>query len=329
MERYSLIVVSDETSPIRRFDVRKDSLRRWIQAGGVVAAIALLLMIDYVRVRIDHGELTQLRLRAEEQQAQIDSFDATVADVNATLLRVREFERKVRTIANLPGSAAATGDEVLDVGSAQGDLSPLAGGGIDVEPVPASARIQSGSAGGGNPSGVEEDASRGGHVALLEGQARLLARVAEQRQLSLQELVAELEDKHRRLAASPAVWPTEGWLTSRFGTRISPFTGKRQFHGGIDIAGASGTDVIATAAGKVVFAGDKGPMGRAVIIDHGFGIRTHYGHNEALLVKKGERVERGHVIAKLGSSGRSTGPHLHYTVEVGGKAVNPLDYIFD
>jgi len=328
MERYSLIVVSDETSPIRRFDVPKDSLRRWLGVGGVVAAIGLLVMIDYVRVRIDHTELTQLRERAAEQQAQIDSFDSTVADVNAALLRVREFERKVRTIANLPGSAAA-GDDLLDVGATQGDLSRLAGGGIDVEPVPASPRVLRGSAGGAGQVAPGEATSVGDHVGLLEGQARLLARVASQRQLSLQELVAELEDKHRRLASSPAVWPTEGWLTSRFGTRISPFTGKRQFHSGIDIAGAMGTDVIATAAGKVVFAGKKGPMGRTVIIDHGFGIRTHYGHNDKVLVKKGERVERGHTVAKLGSSGRSTGPHVHYSVEVNGKAVNPLDYIFD
>jgi len=329
MERYSLIVVSDETSPIRRFDVRKDWVRRWLWAGTVVAVIAMLGLVDYVRVRIDHEEFTQLRAHAAGQQARIDSFDETVGDVNAALLRVREFERKVRTIANLPGSAAATGDEGLDVGAGEGDLSRLAGGGIDVEPVPASFGAEFGPA--DDESGAAPDGAAAGRdrVSLLQGRARLLARVAEQRQLSLQELVAELEDKHLRLASSPAVWPTEGWLTSRFGTRISPFTGKRQFHAGIDIAGAVATDVIATAAGKVTFAGKKGPMGKTVIIDHGYGIRTHYGHNQDLLVKKGDRVERGHVVALLGSTGRSTGPHLHYTVEVHGKAVNPLDYIFD
>jgi murein DD-endopeptidase MepM/ murein hydrolase activator NlpD len=87
--------------------------------------------------------------------------------------------------------------------------------------------------------------------------------------------------------------------------------------------------VIATARGKVRFAGRKGPLGQTVILDHGNGIRTHYGHNSELLVKRGEAVERGQVIASLGNSGRSTGPHLHYTIEVKGKAVNPLDYIFD
>jgi murein DD-endopeptidase MepM/ murein hydrolase activator NlpD len=153
--------------------------------------------------------------------------------------------------------------------------------------------------------------------------------VAEQRELSLEELVTGLEDKHDRLASSPAVWPAKGWLTSRFGMRVSPFTGRRQFHSGIDVAGAPGSPVIATARGRVVFAGPKGPMGQAVIIDHGHGVETHYGHNQEVHVKRGQQVERGDVIASLGNTGRSTGPHLHYSVEVNGKAVNPLDYIFD
>ena len=119
MERYSLIVVSGETSPIRRFDVGKDSLRRWMRVGAVLAGIVLLGLVDYVRVRIDHSELNALRERSVEQQARIDSFDSTVADVNEALLRVREFERKVRTIANLPGSAAAGSDELLEVGVAE------------------------------------------------------------------------------------------------------------------------------------------------------------------------------------------------------------------
>ena len=329
MEHYSFIVVSDETSPIRRYDVRKGTLRRWLRVGVVLASIALLALVDYVRVRIAHAELADLRVHAAEQQARIDSFDEAVTGVNAELLRVREFEHKVRTIANLPGSAAAGGDDVLAVGTGQGDLSSLAGGGIDVEPVPASPRADTAPIGGAVQDAAAKVAAADDRVSRLQGQTRHLVGVAEQRQLSLQELVAQLEDKHLRLASSPAVWPTEGWLTSRFGTRISPFTGKRQFHAGIDIAGAPGTDVISTARGKVVYAGKKGPLGRTVIVDHGFGIRTHYGHNDKLLVKKGERVERGQAIAQLGSTGRSTGPHLHYTVEVRGKAVNPLDYIFD
>jgi murein DD-endopeptidase MepM/ murein hydrolase activator NlpD len=159
--------------------------------------------------------------------------------------------------------------------------------------------------------------------------ARHLGEIASRQKISMEKLANQLESKRDHLASMPAIWPTEGWLTSRFGSRISPFTNRKQFHAGIDIAGQRGTDVIAPARGKVVFSGARGPLGKSVIIDHGYGIRTHYGHTDDLFVDRGEEVERGQRIAALGNSGRSTGPHLHYVVEVSGKAVNPLDYIFD
>jgi murein DD-endopeptidase MepM/ murein hydrolase activator NlpD len=328
MERLSLIVVSDETSPIRRFDVRRTTVKRALWGAGAAAALLLVALADWVYVRIEHVELERLRVETSEQQARIDSFDEAVADVEATLQQVKEFERKVRVIANLPGSAAAGGNDVVEVGGAEGGDLATQGEGLEAVPTgglpPAGGPTAAdGAAGKARAANLEDQ------VSLLRQEAMRLHHVAQQRQLSLEELVAELQDKHERMGSSPAVWPTEGWLTSRFGTRISPFTGKRQFHSGIDVAGARGTAVIATASGKVVFAGSKGPLGKTLILDHDHGIRTHYGHNDEILVERGDRVERGDAIARMGNSGRSTGPHLHYTVEVHGKAVNPLDYIFD
>jgi murein DD-endopeptidase MepM/ murein hydrolase activator NlpD len=118
-------------------------------------------------------------------------------------------------------------------------------------------------------------------------------------------------------------------VTSRFGHRTSPFTGRRQFHSGIDVASRSGRAVVAPARGRVVFAGKKGPLGRTVILDHGYGVRTTYGHNREIHVKRGQEVERGEKIAAVGNSGRSTGPHLHYAVQVDGRRVNPMNYILD
>ena len=127
----------------------------------------------------------------------------------------------------------------------------------------------------------------------------------------------------------PSVWPTKGWLTSRYGVRISPFTGRRQHHAGIDIAARAGTPINAPARGRVSSIGSRGPLGNSLMVDHGFGLKTFYGHTQEIFVKVGEIVARGQTIASIGSSGRSTGPHLHYGVHVNGKARDPLNYIFD
>ena len=116
-------------------------------------------------------------------------------------------------------------------------------------------------------------------------------------------------------------------MTSRYGYRISPFTGKRKFHAGLDIAADIGTPVGAPARGKVVMVGRKGPLGKTVVLDHGYGFRTTFGHNSRVHVKLGQEVERGETIAEVGNTGRSTGPHLHYAVKVNEKSVNPADYI--
>jgi len=327
MERdhYSLIIVGDELSPIRRLDVPKPKVRRILQ-GAVLGAVVLLAgMVDYVRLRIEHLELDDLRVQSAEQRARLENFDEVLAGVQSRLEQLGEFERKVRIIANLPGSAGTGGEDVVEVtpriaedpegprGGAELPLEVDAEGAAEV-PIPPQAAFQAGSAAAAE---------------VLRSQAQHLEQLASVRVGSLEELIVQLEGKRDRLESSPSIWPAEGWLTSRFGMRVSPFTGRRQFHAGLDIAGAPGTDIVAPARGRVSFAGKRGPLGNSLTIDHGYGVRTLYGHAKDLRVKRGDQVERGQLIATLGNSGRSTGPHLHYVVEVEGKAKNPLDYIFD
>ena len=323
MDKFSLIVVSDETSPVRRYEIRKDLVRRSLWAAGVSVVLLLGLLVDYVRVRIDNHELDGLRQETVERRQQVAEFQTKLETVDEHLTRLQEFERKVRIIANLPGSAAAGGAEITAV--APGDMDLHGEGGLD-EPLDADVPATAGPSRVPKPAG---DASVEDRVSLLKRAAEYLGEVAVGQQTNLEQLVNALEGKHDHLASSPSIWPAKGWLTSRYGHRISPFTGRRQFHAGIDIASARGTDVIAPARGRVVFAGPQGPLGNTVILDHGYGVRTHYGHNEELLVKRGQQVERGDRISRLGNTGRSTGPHLHYVVEVNGKTRNPLDYIFD
>lgn len=137
------------------------------------------------------------------------------------------------------------------------------------------------------------------------------------------------ESKVRYQLAVPDRWPLKGWLTSGFGFRHSPVRGGSQFHSGLDIASPIGTEILAPSNGIVSFSGWKGGYGRTVVLDHGFGFQTVYGHNSKLFVKEGEIVKRGARIALVGRTGKSTGPHLHYEVHVDGVPVNPLHLIHE
>ena len=154
-----------------------------------------------------------------------------------------------------------------------------------------------------------------------------LEREAWERKQSLHEISDYLTYKRSLLLATPSIWPTFGRVTSGYGWRIHPLTARRQFHYGIDIANLKGTPVRATADGRVVLAGWQGTYGRIVIIDHGHGFSTRYAHNSTILVKPREKVKRGQIIALMGNTGRSTGPHLLYEVWYKGKPVNPLLYV--
>jgi murein DD-endopeptidase MepM/ murein hydrolase activator NlpD len=322
MDTLSLIVVSDHTKPVRRFELPKLLLKRAAIGAGIFAVTLLGLGVDYVRLRVDNHELNSLRKETVAQRAQVAAFEKKMGEVDGRLSKISELERKVRIIANLPGSVASGGEEVTPI--EQPEVEPGGRGGGD-EPYPSEPLMRRNS----RLPVIPADAGVPERVSLLDQSADYLGAIAEGQGESLEDLLRSLEGKRQKLAASPSIWPSRGWLTSTFGNRISPFTNRKQFHAGIDIAGTLGTDVVAPADGRVVFVGPNGPLGNCLWIDHGYGVRTVYGHNQAIYVKVGQQVVRGQRIAALGNSGRSTGPHLHYAVEVNGKTRNPLDYIFD
>jgi len=137
------------------------------------------------------------------------------------------------------------------------------------------------------------------------------------------------EERSLMISSTPAIVPVKGLFTSGFGYRTDPFTKRRAFHSGLDIVAAPGKEIVATGDGLVTRAGRIGALGNAVYISHGYGLTTRYGHLSRVAVEAGEQVKRGDVIGHLGSTGRSTGYHLHYEVHVDGKAVNPLGHILD
>ena len=160
--------------------------------------------------------------------------------------------------------------------------------------------------------------------------------------VSLKNLSQQLDDRNQQLSVletlmmnrnlqaevMPAGRPiTRGWLSSYFGIRTDPFNGRRVHHKGVDFAGKMGSDVVSVAAGVVTYSGKRSGYGNLVEINHGNGYSTRYGHSSELLVKVGDTVKKGQKVAKMGTSGRSTGPHVHFEVLLNGRAVNPKKYI--
>ncbi|NCS73110.1 MAG: M23 family metallopeptidase [Deltaproteobacteria bacterium] len=144
------------------------------------------------------------------------------------------------------------------------------------------------------------------------------------------ELTRLLENRQEEMAAHPSIWPVRGWIASPFGRRVDPYTHRWKLHEGVDIAGRFGTPVVASADGAVASV-DRDPAGygRFVLLNHGATVETLYGHLAQVIVQPGAAVRRGDVIAYMGSSGRSTGPHVHYEVRVAGVHHDPLDYMLD
>jgi murein DD-endopeptidase MepM/ murein hydrolase activator NlpD len=335
MQRFTVLIMTDQTSPVRRFQVQKVTLQRVVAAAAVVALLLVGGLVDYSSKWMENSELDSLRLETLSQREQLFGLESSIADTQERLERLRQLERKLRVITNLPGSEELSGG--MGGGIDEGDLpfsEPLVDPGVmkalkNQEATPTD-QINTSSEETVQPTEADRLASlSAARMARLRLDSERLELEAAAREVALASLVDHLQGQSKRLASTPSVWPVKGWLTSRFGPRVSPFTGKRQFHSGIDVAAENGAAVIAPARGKVVYAGRKRLLGNTLIIDHGFGIRSSYGHNAKLHVKKGDHVERGDLLASVGSTGRSTGPHLHYSLTVDDRAVNPLDYILD
>jgi len=295
------MILPDETTRVRKYRVPKSMVRGLL----VVLAVAVLglgyLVTDYYGVKKMVAELDRLRLEARQQQQQLVNFAKSFDDLQGEMTRLRQFDMKLRVMADLDGVVYP--EQIMGIG------------GENPEPF--------------NP--LEGEVSFQDQT-IVNSMNRSLDRLKTEvsiQERSFQELVEYLEDQKSLLASTPSIWPVKGWLTSTFGYRSSPFTGRREMHKGLDIATRSGTPIIAPADGLVIFAGREGGFGNMVIIDHGYGITTRFGHCSSLESKLGQKVKRGDVIARVGNTGRSTGPHVHYEVAVNGVAVNPSRYILN
>jgi murein DD-endopeptidase MepM/ murein hydrolase activator NlpD len=296
-KQYTVLVVSDHSQSVRKFrvDGAWTKRARWGAVG--VTLFAAVTFGHYFSLLGRAAENRVLKEENAQLRSQILLVQEKVAHISSTLDRVERFDAKLRSAV----SQLQDPDRKLAVG-----------------PVGAVPR------GVGGPPPASQ-----GSASTLPDRLAALELEASRQESSLGQLQEYFDDQRSLLASTPSLWPARGWVTSDFGSRLDPYTAQRVMHRGMDIATPHGHPIVAPSDGTVVFAGTENGYGKVLVVDHGYGVKTRYGHLSEYYVKPGDRVKRGSRIAAVGNTGRSTGPHLHYEVRVNGLPENPRKFILE
>ena len=305
-EFYTIVLFPGSTSSPKRIQVPK----RWFRVGLISTLVVIIgfslssayLSQRYFQLVGDEAELIELRRVSKIRKIQVEKFAQQVKNFESEMTRLERFEKKLRVITALEDSPQAVAKN-WGLGGSYGLPSHSLTTSLAYEARSLSNKLSN-------------------DLGHLTAQAKIQS-------ISFQELDDFFKNQKSLLLATPSIWPTRGWVTSDFGFRKSPFTGLRERHEGWDIGARSGSAIRSTADGLVVASGREHGYGKMIEIDHGYGLVTRYGHNSKNLAKVGSRVKRGQIIALVGNTGRSTGPHLHYEVLLNGAPMNPKNYILE
>lgn len=294
LKQHTIIFVPHARARFRKFRVTNRQL--WAVCGGLflLTAASIFTTWAFLTNTIDRNELDAVRGENEELREINQSFETSIRGLEKQLL---DFEERTRKLAIVAGIGIA------------GQEPEVGDGGI-------------GGIGGTGDLSLYSESEARGSLTTLQGRMAGL-------QGEIEKVQDGLERQSHLANSTPSVMPANGILTSRFGRRIDPVTRRPANHLGIDISTAPGRPVEATADGIVVRAERIGDLGNAVYLSHGYGVTTRYGHMSSIAVSPGDKVERGDVIGYVGSTGRSTGYHVHYEVRVNGRAQDPMIYILD
>lgn len=288
-EFFTLIIVPHARARFRKIQLSVALVKRAAWAGGIGTLALGVMLVHYTRVAYQVSHLRAVEEANRELSARNKEFQESTAKLQAQVATLQGMVTKLGVMAGL-------------------------------DQLPPDAQV----GGVGGLSSLETEAPKAEPESLHKMEANI-SRLTERSE----ELAEFYKDRGALLAATPSIWPVRGYLSAAFGNRADPFTGQKDFHPGIDISTPSGTKIQAPADGLVVSVGPKGGYGNAVVVDHGYGVVTRYAHLDHFNVKPGERVKRGDVLGFVGSTGKSTAPHLHYEVWVNDQAQNPIQYILD
>ncbi len=300
--RWTLLLIPEDNAGTKKF--RTSTTTVLVLAGIFVALIVFSAFagIRLYTLRTDLAHVAALKEKNREQARQLNMLTAKVASIDKEMITLRSYHRHLSEIAKLDFDAP---EEIIGIG----------GGGAGLAGSPTSAAKNS-------EIITDKIVTRRLHAHLKQLRDDVDIETGVSR-----ELLTQIERQRSLLAHTPSLWPSRGWVSSRFGWRNSPFTGRREFHKGVDLAARKGTPIVAPADGVVTQAYHNGAYGNFLVIHHGYGTVTRYGHLLKCEVEVGQQVSKGDRIACVGSTGRSTGPHLHYEVLVNGIHVNPQRYM--
>ena len=298
-KKLTIFLVPDGTHRVRQF-----TLPRFLTSFLIFLCVSCTvflswIMWDYHTIKGRMPRLAQLEKETELQERQFILMTERIDQVTHKMSELDKFDHKLRVMVNLDA-------------------------GTDEEGFPG--------VGGSSRMLLEPYAADKPHRELVRMMHRSLDVLEDEMLLGEQgmtELYEFFENQKNLLASTPSVWPVRGWVSSGFGYRTSPFTGEREFHKGIDIATREGAPIVAPADGIVSYIGWQHGYGKTITITHGYGLVTRYAHLKKSLAKKGQYVKRGETIALVGNTGRSTGPHLHYEVQINRVCTNPFQYILN
>jgi murein DD-endopeptidase MepM/ murein hydrolase activator NlpD len=296
-KRYTLVLADRTTGVVRRFTI---SVKPVLIA--VVAIVTLPILIG-----------TGAALKARHEVATLFSSHAILELENANYRAATE---------QLAGQIMALQTAMSDLG-AKAALDPSLQNSMDKLPAVVKSRAM------GGPTATTALNLMAPGLGSPENTFGLLKDLLEGLESRLQTVRSTVDKRNNLAAATPSIWPTHGWLSSSMGNRADPIDGSKDFHPGLDISADKGDPVYATADGKIVNASPAGNYGNLVIVDHGYGIETRYGHLSAFKVKVGQTVKRGDLVGLVGATGRATGSHLHYEVRANGRILNPLQLLLN
>lgn len=293
-EYFTFVVIPHSGKGTRQFKFNKVLLYAILGITTTLCISLVLLIISLANTNYAlHTSLnnaSQLQHLSNQQKQEINELRNRTSAINEKLNTISELEEKVRSMVGLRTPVNAPASKPT---SRSFDRSTIS---TDAD------------------ESILEDTDYNLEVLATEMDGKIE---------NLSDLIADVGDQLKILESRPDLMPTEGKITSKFGYRTSPFTGKRQFHQGIDIANDKGTPIYAAGTGIVTFSGWNAGYGKTIIISHGNGYRSVYAHNNENLVETGQKVKKGDVIAKMGSTGKSTGPHLHFEIHSKGVQINP------